>query len=89
MILQFTHSALNDLERLRDFIAEKNPQAAERVSLRLRQSIQRLRDQPNIGVSVAELPGLQDLISRDYIVRYTVLDDTIYVLRIWHGKEVR
>jgi toxin ParE1/3/4 len=89
MILQFTHSAQRDLCRLRDFIAEKNPQAAERISLRLRKSIQRLVDLPDVGVNVAELPGVQDLISGDYIVRYTVLEDTIYILRIWHGKEDR
>lgn len=89
MILQFTHSAQRDLIRLRDFIAEKNPEAAERVSLRLRESIRRLVDQPNIGVNLAELPGIQDLISGDYIVRYTVLDEAIYILRIWHGKEAR
>lgn len=89
MILQFTHSAQRDLARLRDFIAEKNPLVAERVSLRLRQSIQRLIDQPDVGVNVTELPGVQDLISGDYVVRYTVLDEAIYILRIWHGKEDR
>lgn len=89
MILQFTHSAQRDLMRLRDFIAVKNPQAAERVSLRLRQSIRHLADQPNIGVDVAELSGVRDLIGGDYIIRYTVLDKTIYILRIWHGKEAR
>lgn len=89
MILQFTHSAQRDLCRLRDFIAEKNPDAAERISLRLRESIQRLVDLPDVGVNVAELPGVQDLISGDYIVRYSVLEDTIYILRIWHGKEAR
>lgn len=89
MILRFTHSAQRDLCRLRDFIAEKNPQAAKRVSLRLRQSIQRLVDQPDIGINLANLPGVQDFISGDYIVRYTVLDDAIYILHIWHDKEGR
>lgn len=89
MILQFTHSAQRDLSRLRDFIAKKNPHAAERISLRLRQSIQTLVDQPEVGVNVAELTGVQDLISGHYIIRYTVLNDTIYILRIWHSKEDR
>ena len=89
MILQFTHSAQRDLRRWRDFVAEKNPQAAERVSLRLRQSVQRLVDQPDVGVNVAGLPGVQDLISGDYVVRYTAVDNAIYVLRVWHGKEDR
>lgn len=46
-------------------------------------------DQPYVGVNVADLPGLQDLISGDYLVRYAVLENGIYVLRIWHGREER
>lgn len=46
-------------------------------------------DQPEIGVNVTEVTGVRDLISGDYIVRYTVLDSDIYILRIWHGKEYR
>ena len=50
-------------------------------------SINRLLDQPEMGIDVDELPGTQDLITGDYIVRYAVLEDEIYILRIWHGKE--
>lgn len=89
MKLQFTQSAQRDLIRLSEFIAIKNPQAAKRISQQLKQSIQGLMDQPYMGVNVAELPGAQDLISSDYIVRYIVLDNDIYILRIWHGKEDR
>ena len=57
--------------------------------MRLRKFIQRLVDQPDIGVNLAELPGVQDLIAGDYIVRYSLLEGTTYILRIWHGKETR
>jgi addiction module RelE/StbE family toxin len=89
MKLLFTHSAQRDLMHLRDFIAEKNPGAARRISRRLLTAINRLTDQPEMGIDVEELPGTQDLIAGDYIVRYVVLEDEIYVLRIWHGKEDR
>lgn len=89
MILQFTDSARRDLIRLREFIAEKNPQAAQRISLRLRQSIRRLEEQPDMGINVTEIPGVQDLLTGNYIVRYTVLNDAVYILRIWHEKEAR
>ncbi|VAW71927.1 hypothetical protein MNBD_GAMMA12-2958 [hydrothermal vent metagenome] len=89
MTLKFTQSAQKDLIRLHEFIAIKNPQAARRISQRLKQSIQQLMDQPEIGVNVTEVTGVRDLISGDYIVRYTVLDSDIYILRIWHGKEYR
>ena len=89
MKLLFTHSAQKDLMHLRDFIAEKNPQAARQISRRLVTSIRRLIDQPEMGIDVKGLPGTQDLVSGDYIVRYAVLEDDIYILRIWHGKEDR
>jgi plasmid stabilization system protein ParE len=75
--------------RLRDFIAEKNPQAATQIGERLVTSIMRLSDQPSMGVNVEAIPGIQDLITGEYIVRYAVLEDEIYILRIWHGREDR
>ena len=89
MKLLFTHSAQKDLIRLREFIAIKNPSAARRISNKLKESILRLIEQPDMGVNVEDLPGTQDLISGDYRVRYTVLAEYIYILRIWHGKEDR
>lgn len=89
MNLQFTHSAQRDLIRLREFIAQKNPTAAKCISQRLKQSIQRLTDHPEIGVSVDELPGVQDLVSGDYVVRYLISNQDIVILRIWHSKEHR
>jgi len=77
------------LERLREFVALKNPRAARRVSQRLLQSIRHLVDQPALGVEVEELPGVRELVSGDYIVSYTVKDSNLYILRIWHGKEDR
>lgn len=89
MKLLFTQSSQRDLVRLRNFIAEKNPQAARLIGQRLVTSINRLLDQPEMGIDVDELPGTQDLITGDYSVRYAVLEDEIYILRIWHGKEYR
>ena len=86
MKLLFTHSSQRDLMRLRDFIAENNPQAARHISQRLVTSINRLSNQPEMGIDVEELPGTQDLITGYYVVRYVVLEEDIYILRIWHGK---
>ena len=89
MRLLFTASAQRDLIRLREFVAEKNPDAATRIRQRLRQSIQRITEQPEMGVNVEDIPGVQDLVAGDYIVHYTLLEQEIYILRVWHGKEER
>jgi len=87
--LQFTEQALDDLVRLREFIAEKNPAAAQRISEQLIDHIQRLRDQPEIGRELETLPGIREWIARDYVVHYLVLSNVLIVLQIWHGKEDR
>ena len=89
MQLQFTYKALHDLKRLRRFIAEKNPAAAQRMSQRLRRAINNLTDNPKIGRQLEELAGVRELIKDDYIVRYAETTDAIIILNIWHGKEDR
>lgn len=89
MQFQFTEQALDDLVRLRKFIAEKNPDAAQRISERLIESMQRLLDQPELGHPLELLPGVREWIARDYVVHYLVLSDSLIVLQIWHGREDR
>lgn len=87
--LQLTYSAVHDLERLRAFIAEHDPAAAARISLRLRTTLQHLLEHPGLGKPVEELSAVRELIAGDYVARYTVTDEAVIVLRIWHGKEDR
>ena len=88
MKLIFSKAAVHDLVRLRDFIAQHSPEAAQRVAQRLRGAIQRLVDTPQIGRPVANMLGeIRELIFGKYVVRYEVRQQYLYILRIWHGKE--
>lgn len=87
--LGFTRSAVGDLERLRAFIAEKNPQAAERISRLLRNTIRYLIDHPELGRELDELRDVRELIARDYVVHYRTDGEAVTILRVWHGKEDR
>ena len=90
MRLIFSRAAVLDLVRLREFIAMHNPGAAKRVSRRLRGAIKGLVNNPQIGRPVPDLPGeVRELIFGKYIVRYEVRTHSLYILRIWHGKEDR
>jgi len=89
MKLEFSESAVRDLVRLREFIAKNNPQAAARVSLRLRQAIGKLVLHPDIGHLVPEIENVRELVAGNYVVRYIHEENTIFVLRVWHGKEFR
>lgn len=89
--IQFSSSAVEDLRRLREFIAINNPEAAQQVSLRIRQAIGKLSIFPQIGRPVIEFENVRELVAGNYVIRYLYEEEqaSIFVLRIWHGKEYR
>ena len=92
MTLHYAREAIQDLERLRAFIAEKNPAAAARISRQLLEGIQNLKRFPQLGREVSKAPDpalIRDLILDRYVVRYLIAGDVLYILRIWHQKENR
>ncbi len=86
--------AAADLERLRAFLADANPQASERAVEALVSGIRSLRDFPGRGRPVARF-GLRELIvpfgKAGYVVRYypSARRGEIVILRIWHSREAR
>jgi len=90
MKIVFTPESIEDLTRLREFIEIKNPDVAKRVANSLVDGISKLKGFPYIGVEVGSAPNpkiMRDLILGNYIIRYLILDETIYILRMWHHKE--
>ena len=85
----YTPESVRDLQRLREFIAIKNPNAASRIANALQTGIKKLKTFPNLGTDVREDESkmIRDLVLGDYIVRYLLLKESIYILRIWHQKE--
>ncbi len=87
--LSFTARALDDLIRLRAFIARDNPQAARRVSQVLRASIHHLVDHPQMGVALNAPAGVRRWVAGPYVMHYMIDGLILRVLRIWHGREER
>ena len=90
MKLIYSAEALNDLVRLRRFIAEQNPQAATRIAQQLLQRIEHLRQFPLIGINLPQAPvagSIKDCAFGNYTVRYAVQADSLCILRIWHHLE--
>lgn len=90
MRLVYTDDAIDDLQRLKEFIAAHNPPAAARVAAELVGKIESLLDFPKIGapVEVAPIPdSIRDMVFGKYIVRYSLHSNVIVVLRVWHGLE--
>lgn len=92
MKIFYTYSAVQDLQRLHDFIAKESSKAASEVSTKLRQAIKRLLEFPMLGREVKSTDksvSLRDLVTGKYVIRYALLEREILVLRIWHSKEDR
>jgi plasmid stabilization system protein ParE len=90
--LVWSPAARRDLIRLREFIEPHNPAAARRAAAILRKSANLLQEQPGIG---RRIEGREDrelsvpFGQRGYLLRYRLHEDTIVILRIWHGLEDR
>ncbi len=86
--------AAADLERLRAFVAAKNPAAADRAIAVLTAAVESLAAFPERG-RPSSTPNLRDLIvpfgQSAYLVRYaySAPAEEVVLLRIWHGREAR
>lgn len=90
--LVYTATSIEDLIRLRAFVAEHDPAAAHRIGGELVRRIAALRDAPLMGRAVDMAPdpqAIRDMVFGDYIVRYAVAARSIAVLRVWHHFERR
>lgn len=91
MIVIWTEQALEDIERLNEFLKWDNPAVARRVVQALREAPQRLRSMPRLGQRVETVLALElrRLVIGAYEIRYALRQETIYILQVWHTREQR
>ncbi|MCA1771942.1 MAG: type II toxin-antitoxin system RelE/ParE family toxin [Halomonas sp.] len=90
MKLVYTDEAIEDLKRLREFIAVHHPSAAARTATELVSKIELLPDFPKLGTPVEMAPvpdSVRDMVFGKYVVRYSLHTSAIIILRVWHGLE--
>lgn len=85
-------SAVNDIVRLREFIAEQNPNAAKKAAQTIKKAVNKLIEFPNIGKPVEDLPDYRDLHIKfgaaGYILRYRIYKNDLYIVHIRHYREL-
>jgi len=86
--------AVEDVERLRLFLDQHSPAAAQHALASIWRAIERLEEFPNLGMQTEDAELRQIVVrfgASGYIVRYAVLADAqdILITRIWHGREAR
>ena len=83
--------AVGDVARLKDFIEEKNPQAAQRAASRIKEAAKILGENPEIGKPVEDLISFREILipfgSGNYVLRYREESSRVVVVRVRHSKE--
>ena len=90
MIVRYKRRALEDIQRIHDYIAQFDPTAAKRVVERVERSIGRLAILPFsgrqgivAGTRLLAVPGLP------YIVVHRVRDDAVDIVAVLHTARKR
>jgi plasmid stabilization system protein ParE len=85
--------ALGDIDRLYDFLFEKNKEAAAKAAQIILRGSSLLEESPQLGRPMADGTKRRELFipfgSGYYVLRYFLTSDTIIIVRVWHGLENR
>jgi toxin ParE1/3/4 len=85
--------ALEDTQRLRLFLEDKNPTAAARAGRVLQAGAKRLAGFPEIGQPMNDGTDRRELFlpfgTGGYVLRYITDKQTVVIIRAWHSRENR
>jgi plasmid stabilization system protein ParE len=89
----WTRTALEDVDRLVEGLAELSPDAAVRAAQAIRQGGNSLGSNAKRGAMVQGAPGVRKLLVRfgrsGFVIHYAILEDEIVILRVYHGRQDR
>ena len=93
--VRFAAAALRDLERLREFLHPKNPQAARRAAAAITAAVKQLKQHPQMGRLVEDMPPeyrelLIDFGASGYVALYRYdasKEKMVTVLAVRHQRE--
>ncbi len=93
MTIRYTPEAMNDLRETKVYIRKvpKNPKAAARISRAILDACARLKEHPQLGISLEARTGqnsdLRYLVIEKYIALYRIDGNVISVARILDGRQ--
>ncbi|WP_135556854.1 type II toxin-antitoxin system RelE/ParE family toxin [Paenibacillus cymbidii] len=90
--ISYSPAAVDDMDEIFSFISQDNVVAAERLLEKLDQQIKSLANFPNMGSVLSEEKytliqrGYRFIVVNPYLVFYQIVDDTVIIYRILHGR---
>ena len=83
--------AVEDIIRLRGFLEDKSPEAANRAGAVIRSGAKMLADFPAIGKPMNDGTGRREVFlpfgAGNYVLRYIVGQQIVVIIRVWHSRE--
>ena len=89
-MIKWRDAAVNDLTRIRDYIREFDPNAAQAVVERVLRSVERLDIFPESG-RAGGTPTTREVVvpGLPYIVVYLVAEDDVEIIAVFHAAQDR
>lgn len=90
--VKYTPAAVDDIDEIFSYISNENVSAAENLLISLDTKIGQLADFPNLGSVLSEEKytiverGYRFIVVHPYLVFYRIIDDSIIIHRILHGR---
>jgi len=80
--------AYNDIDEIREYIADENPDAADRVVTEIFDSIRSLVSFPEQGFRRPHLTSrpLRFRVVREYVIAYAPAKTPLWVVAVFHGR---
>lgn len=87
LAVQWSAEALDDLDRIIDFIGERNPAAAERIEDLIEDSVTKLPLNPYL-YRVGRVEGTREaVVHPNYIIVYRVEREIIRIVSVLHARQ--
>jgi toxin ParE1/3/4 len=88
MKIRWSPTAVSDLEAIRDYIARDSPAAARKISMRIKEAVNRLENFPLSG-RAGRVPKTRELVipGTSYIAAYTIEGEVVWVAAVLHGRQ--
>lgn len=90
MKLAFTEEAIEDLEGIRQFLIEVEAASCQAIVEEIIASTENLLTFPRLGIlviSTSRAEEIRDYLHKNYVFRYQITQDVIFILRVWHQRE--
>jgi plasmid stabilization system protein ParE len=89
--VKWTSQSLGDIARLHAFLNNVNQQSAARIVRSFTTAARQLREHPYSGERLEEFAPreVRRLIVGNYELRYEIAQQSVFILRLWHGSEYR